>query len=321
MLKYLITGISGFVSRFFLEYLETNQIPAVVRGLDINNHDLQEHFFKYIKYEYEQVQLLDANKIEQILDKFQPDYILHLASYSSVASSWQDPIQSFQNNTNIFLNLLEAVRNMCYPVRILSIGSSEEYGNVNERELPITETQPLMPASPYAVARVAQEHLSKIYVDGFDLDIVMTRSFNHIGPFQRENFVIPSIVKQLLEIKSNGTRGKLIAGDLDIVRDFTDVRDVVNAYYMLLGEGIKGEVYNVCSGKGHSLNDIVKMLCKIMDIEVSLISDPSLVRPSELKTIIGSNDKISYNHDWKRKFSIEHSLRDIIDYWRSVLRL
>lgn len=318
MNKYLITGISGFVSRYFLEFLERNHIPAIVKGLDVNDHDLQEQAFEYIEYEFENIQLLDSNKTEQILDKFQPDYILHLASYSSVAASWKDPIQSFQNNTNIFLNLLEAVRNLNYPVRILSIGSSEEYGNVNDKDFPITEMQPLRPASPYAVARVAQEQLSQIYVDGYGLDIVMTRSFNHIGPLQRDNFVIPSLVKQLLKIKRNKGQGKLIAGNLQIVRDFTDVRDVVSAYYTLLHGGIKGEVYNVCSGIGYALNDIVNKLCNILDIEVNTISDPRLIRPTELKTIIGSNHKLSHTHGWEREYSIEQSLSDIIDFWKSV---
>lgn len=318
MKKYLITGFSGFVSRHFLEYLEGNKIAAKIVGLDLYDHDLKNKIFEHIEYEFENVQLLDINKIERIIDKFQPDYILHLASYSSVGASWKHPIQSFQNNTNIFLNMLEAVRKLCCPVRILSIGSSEEYGNVNAEDLPITEMQPLQPNSPYAVARVAQEHLSTIYVEGFDLDIVMTRSFNHIGPFQKDNFVIPSLVRQLLRINKGGNKGNIVAGDLSIVRDFTDVRDVVSAYYWLLKDGKKGEVYNVCSGEGHSLHELVNKLCRLLDIEVSVISDPKLIRPSELKTIIGSNKKISHKLGWKREYDIKHSLSDIVKYWQSI---
>ena len=201
MKKYLITGFSGFVSRHFLEFLESHRINAMVKGLDIHNPDFKEDHFKYVKYHFERIELLQNEKVEDIIREFQPDYILHLASYSSVAFSWKEPIISFQNNTNIFLSLLEAVRKFYLPARILSIGSSEEYGNVDQEDLPLTEHHSLKPGSPYAVARVAQELLSQIYVNGYGLNIVMTRSFNHIGPFQKDIFVIPALVKQLLEIK------------------------------------------------------------------------------------------------------------------------
>ena len=134
MKKYLITGISGFVSHHFLQYLERKKIDCVVKGLDIKDHGLPRGSFKHIEYSFENVQLLDAHKTGQMVAQFRPDYILHLASYSSVASSWKYPILSFQNNTNIFLNLLEAARELSQPTRILSVGSSEEYGKVEKKD-------------------------------------------------------------------------------------------------------------------------------------------------------------------------------------------
>ena len=280
-------------------------------------NDLKEDQFNFVEYNFENVELLQKEKIEDIIHQFKPDYILHLASYSSVAFSWKEPIISFQNNTNIFLSLLEAVRRFYPPARILSIGSSEEYGNVDQENLPLKECQSLKPGSPYAVARVAQELLSQIYVKGYGLDIVMTRSFNHMGPYQRDIFVIPALVKQLLEIKKKGGRGELTAGDLGIVRDFIDVRDVVSAYFLLLNEGKAGEIYNVCSGKGYSLKEIVDMICKILDVNVTLKLDPDLIRPYDNKIIIGSNEKITTNHGWKLRYTIERSLNDMIKYFKS----
>ncbi|MFA4915059.1 MAG: GDP-mannose 4,6-dehydratase [Syntrophales bacterium] len=317
MKKFMITGFSGFVSRHFLEYLENHHVESLVKGLDISYPEFEQGNFRSVKFEFERLDLLDKEKVENILYEFQPDYILHLASYSSVAFSWEAPIISFQNNTNIYLNLLEGVRKFNLPVRILSIGSSEEYGNIEKKDLPVTEEHSLKPGSPYAVARVAQELLSQIYTNGYGLDIVMTRSFNHIGPFQKDIFVVPSFVKQLVEIKKKKGSGKLVAGDLEIVRDFTDVRDAVSAYYLLLTQGKKGEIYNVCSGKGFSLKQIIDKICNILNIDINIHLDSRLLRPNENRIIIGSSEKLKTNYAWELKYTIENSLDDMIRYWQS----
>lgn len=320
MKKILITGFSGFVSRYFCEYLEHNEIRSLIKGIDIHDPDFKQESFKNIKFDFERINLLDKGKVENIIFEFQPDYILHLASFSSVAFSWKEPILSFQNNTNIFLNLLEAVRKLNISTRILSVGSSEEYGNVEEKDLPLIEDHLLKPVSPYAVARVSQELLSQIYINGYGLDIVMTRSFNHIGPFQKDIFVIPSFVKQLVQLKKSNTKtNQLITGDINIIRDFTDVRDVVAAYYLLLTEGEKGEIYNVCSGKGWSLKEIIDFISKILNIKVDVIVDATLFRPNDNKIIIGFNKKITSRLQWKVKYTIEQSLDDMIHYWEKQI--
>jgi GDP-4-dehydro-6-deoxy-D-mannose reductase len=317
MKKYLITGYSGFVSRHFLEYLDKNETYASIKGLDIQQPEFSHSPYKNIRLDFEKIDLLDQDRVESIIFNFQPDYIVHLASYSSVAFSWKEPILSFRNNMNTYLNLLESVRKLNQPVRILSIGSSEEYGNVDEKSLPLTEEHIPRPVSPYAVARVSQEMISKVYVDGYGLDIVMTRSFNHIGPFQRDIFVISSFAKQLVEIKKSGKNsGELITGDTSIVRDFTDVRDVVVAYDLLLKKGKTGAVYNVCSGKGRSLSDTIGIMAKILDINIHTRVNEKLVRPSDNKIIIGSNEKIKREVGWNMKIPLEKSMSDIIDYWQ-----
>jgi GDP-4-dehydro-6-deoxy-D-mannose reductase len=317
MKKFLITGFSGFVSRHFCEYLECNGIRSLIKGIDVHYPDFIQESFKNIKFDFERIDLLDKGKLENIIFKFQPNYIVHLASFSSVAFSWKEPILSFQNNTNIFLTLLEAVRKLNISTRILSVGSSEEYGNVAEKDLPLREDHPLKPVSPYAVARVSQELLSNIYVYGYGLDVVMTRSFNHIGPFQKDIFVVPSFVKQLVQLKEHGTATKeLITGDITIIRDFIDVRDVVSAYYLLLTKGEKGDTYNVCNGRGWSLKEIIDIISNILDIKVNISTDPSLLRPSDNKIIIGSNEKLKRTLQWRAQYTIEQSLNDMIQYWQ-----
>jgi GDP-4-dehydro-6-deoxy-D-mannose reductase len=321
MKKFLITGFSGFVSRHFMEYLEHHKIHAVAKGIDVHYPEFKPENFRHVKYDFDRIDLLDKGKVENIIFEFQPDYILHLASFSSVAFSWKEPNISFQNNTNIFLNLLEAIRRLNINTRILSIGSSEEYGNVSPRDLPLTEEHPLKPVSPYAVARVSQELLSKIYANGYDLDIVMTRSFNHIGTFQKDIFVLPSFVKQIVEMKHNGNKThQLTTGDITIIRDFIDVRDVASAYYKLLTMGEKGEVYNVCSGKGWSLKEIIDKICAILEISVHIFPDAGLFRPDDNRAIIGSNEKLKNAVQWTPKHSLEKTLHEMIKYWQEQLK-
>jgi len=317
MEKYLITGFSGFVSRHFLDFLEKSGTNASVLGIDVHEPSLKLDSFQHVKCKFERLDLLDKERVQEVIYKFQPNYILHFASYSSVMFSWKNPIQSFQNNTNIFLNLLDAIRLLNVDVRVLSIGSSEEYGNVTDQELPLREEQPLRPVSPYAVARVSQEMISRVFVEGYGLDIVITRSFNHIGPGQNEIFVISSFAKQLVEGSRSGSKKvPLKTGDLSIVRDFTDVRDVVRAYHLLLKKGRKGEVYNVCSGRGTSLAEILAAMGKRVGVQIEQTTDPKLVRPSDNRVIVGSNRRITQEVGWKPGISFEQTVDDLIADWR-----
>lgn len=311
--KYLITGFSGFVSKHFLEYLERNKIEAEIIGIDVHLPEFNYSKYQFIKCSFETVDLLNKEAVQKIIQTFKPNYILHLASYSSVAYSWKNPVNSFTNNTNIFLNLIESVRVTGCQCRILSIGSSEEYGNVSEKDLPLKEDQTLHPISPYAVARVSQEMLSKVYCTSYGLDIVMTRSFNHIGSGQKDVFVVPSFAKQLIQLsKDNPTKKELITGDTTIIRDFIDVKDVVNAYYLLFQKGKKGEIYNICSGKGTSLNDVIAILTGILNIDITHTINADLVRPNDNKIIIGCNEKIKRDTGWACNTSLEQSLKEII---------
>lgn len=319
MERYIITGSSGFVAKHFLDYLEDHNIKCEVLGLDLTNVK-PERDYKNVKYSTANVDLLNIEALKPLVLSFKPDYILHLASFSSVAFSWKNPTVSFRNNVNIFLNLLEVIRNSEINPRILSIGSSEEYGKVSPDETPIKEINELRPLSPYAVARVSQEMLSKLYVDSYGLDVILTRSFNHIGPGQKDIFVVPSFIKQIVSAKINGADSvDLVTGDLTIIRDFTDVRDVVEAYYLLLKKGKKGEIYNICSGQPVKLHEIIDLASGLVEIKAKTHIDKNLVRPNDNPLIIGDNSKLITDTGWGMRYSLKDSLIDIIDYWKGIL--
>ena len=317
-MRLLITGFTGFVSQHFLTLLNKEEPGSVVLGIDKNSPDFNFSTYADLAISFENIDLLNRAATDKIIDSFQPEYVLHLASVSSVAQSWHTPLDSFVNNTNIFLNLVEQIRLKKISCRILSVGSSEEFGEVTEKELPLTEEHPLKPLSPYAVARVSQEMLSKIYADGYSMDIVMTRSFNHIGPGQRDVFVISSFAKQLVQLSKEPSATKTITtGNLAVIRDFVDVRDVVRAYYLLLKSGRRGEVYNICSGKGIVLKDIISTMSELLGIHVDTFVNPELIRPNENKKVIGSYHKIKEELGWHPEIDITKSLSDIIQYWQS----
>jgi GDP-4-dehydro-6-deoxy-D-mannose reductase len=315
----LITGISGFVGQHFVDYLENNKIKANVLGVDVAENKLSRARV-WVTQSFQQIDLLCGHEIERVLFEFQPDYVLHLASYSSVAFSWKEPVLSFQNNMNVFLNLVETIRRLGINPRMLSVGSSEVYGNINQEHLPLIEESPLDPVSPYAVARVSQELLSKVYAEAYGFDLNITRSFNHIGPGQKDIFVISSFAKQIAEIKKQGLgRGVLQTGDLQIVRDFLDVRDVVRAYYLLLTQGTRGRIYNVCSGTGRALQEVVDEMASIAGVEISTKLNPAFIRPSDNRVIIGSNQRIYDDLGWRPEIAFQQSLKEILQYWDGLV--
>lgn len=322
MQKYLITGFSGFVGYYFVHYLNSvvNESTEVL-GLDIAEPPaFNDWNFSNLKIRFEAINLLDKDALYAAVKEFHPTHILHLAAFSSVGKSWQNPSECFLNNTGIFLNIVETVRLENIKCRILCVGSSEEYGEVQQKDIPIKETLRINPSSPYAVTKFAQEAMSECYVKGFDLDIILTRSFNHIGPRQKDTFVIASFVKKITQATLEGKKDfELPCGNIDVIRDFSDVRDVVRAYYLLFQKGKAGEVYNVCSGNGISLHDIIKQIAGIAKINVMPRTDPGLVRPTDLPIIVGSNKKIFDDTGWENEFSLKKSLKDIFDYWRSQL--
>ncbi|HAY33194.1 MAG TPA: GDP-mannose 4,6-dehydratase [Ignavibacteria bacterium] len=312
--KYLITGFSGFVSRNFIEYLDSRNSETEIMGIDLREPEMRYDLYRKLKINFQRTDLRDREKLCKAVYDFRPDYILHLASFSSVAGSWNNPCNSFQNNVNIFLNLLEVVRSIGSRCRIISVGSSEEYGEVKISDLPLSEDKIPNPTSPFGIARLSQEMMAKLYVEVYGLDIIMTRSFNHIGAGQSEKFAVSSFAKQLVELLKERKSEFIVAGDVTVIRDFIDVRDVVKAYYQLFREGKKGEVYNICSGYGISLQNIIEIMSNKLKLDITIKEDKSLRRPKDNPVIIGSNRKIKSDIHWNNEISLEESLTDVLNY-------
>lgn len=313
-MKILITGVSGFVGRHFLQYLSDNGIKAIVYGVDIIEPTYNITSYNgNIQVKFRKLNLLNREGIEELFNDFVPDYVLHLASFSSVAYSWKHPDESFVNNTNIFLNLVTAIQKYNINCRILSVGSSEEYGIVSENEIPLSEDAEIKPISPYAVARVAQEMLGKLFVNSFDVNIVMTRSFNHIGPWQDSRFVVPSFVERIKQIKESGNENGVIkTGDVNIIRDFVDVRDVVCAYFLLLTKGKVGEIYNICSGRGVELKEIIRMIADEIGVQVEPYICEQYIRPNDNPIIVGNNRKIRAELGWEPTIPLKDTIKDML---------
>ncbi|HTL32208.1 MAG TPA: GDP-mannose 4,6-dehydratase [Kofleriaceae bacterium] len=310
-MKYVITGCFGFVGRYLVEAISHAEPDAAIVGVDRSAPP--EDFPKIARAAT--FDLLDLAQLTAVIREEQPDRLVHLASLSSVGRSWHEPVQSFTNNTNIFLDAIECVRLQSPKTRVLSIGSSEQYGLVKQADLPLRETTQQRPLSPYAVARVAQEHLGDVYVRGYGLDLVATRSFNHVGARQSPQFVISALAKQFADV-SRGRASVIKVGTTSVVRDFLDVRDVVSAYLALLANGARGEVYNICSGRGVSIADVIGILADIARVKPTLETDPQLVRPVENEVVIGDHGKITAAVGWRPTITLETALQDVYDYWR-----
>ncbi|MDR1485063.1 MAG: GDP-mannose 4,6-dehydratase [Planctomycetaceae bacterium] len=311
MERYLITGVNGFVGQHFLKYLDSvdEQIEVVGIGLTALATG---YVPKNYSYRFEQADILVTDKILKIVNDFLPNYVVHLAAISSVRESLKEPEKVLVNNLCSLLGVLIPVqvvlKDRC---RILVVGSSEVYAESTE---PLNETSPCAPKNPYAYSKFTGETVVNMYCDRMDFDVVMTRSFMHTGTNQNEKFVVASFVKQLTDAKrQNKNSAELRTGNIDIIRDITDVRDVVRGYYLLLKRGRRREIYNVCSGTAVSLRAIIDMASGILDIPVSIVTDPQRVRPDDIKIVVGSNEKIRKDTGWQPEIKLEQTLRDMID--------
>lgn len=307
MRKILITGACGFVAQYMIRHILQQEPDAEISGIDVVPACQREA----PGFRYRQLDLNNREATAALLAELAPDWIIHLAAASSVSASWRQPAETFLNNTGIFLNIVEALHHFKLKTRLLSVGSSEEYGSYPPEKMPLSEEYELHPGNPYAVARVSQELLSRLYARSYGVDIVMTRSFNHIGPGQRDTFVVPSFVRQLVELARH-PGGALHVGNIEIIRDFLDVRDVADAYYRLLQVGHSGEVYNVCSGRGTRLRTIIDKITALLGIEVEIRIDPARVRPTDNPVIIGDNSKLRAATGWEPRHTLDATLQKMI---------
>ena len=314
-MRILITGITGFVGSHFAEY-------ALEQGAEVfgsyrwrSKTENIDHLAGRIRLV--ECDLRDVSSVQHLLDASRPDAIIHLAAQSFVGSSWQAPAETLLINTLSQVNLLEAIRQRSGRPRFLVVGSSEEYGAVYESELPITEDNPLRPLSPYAVSKVTQDLLGYQYFKSYGLPIVRSRAFNHEGPRRGDVFVTSNFARQIAEIEAGLREPVIHVGTLRTKRDYTDVRDIVRGYWLLLVRGEPGEVYNLCSGKAWEIGEVLDFLIGETHVRpIAVREDPERLRPSDVPVLLGNASRIQRAVGWQPELPFAQTLRDVLDYWR-----
>lgn len=290
-MRALITGSTGFVGTYLTDLLEDQDIE--VYGYELHNgQDLRN---------YEQ--------LRNTLDEIRPDYIYHLAAQAFVPESFTSPQRAFEVNTIGSLNLLEAVRNLGIKTKILLAGTSEEYGDGE-----VSEDSMLEPASPYAIAKAAMDQLGQLYTKSYGMNIVVTRAFNHTGAGRGEMYAESSFAKQIVEIE-RGKRKQFMHGNLESVRNYTDVRDIVRAYKLCID--LPSGVYNICSDQNVTMKQVVDSLEHIAGIELDRKTNPALYRPYDFSFKEPNCDKFKALTDWKPENDLQKTLHDILEYWRA----
>ncbi len=292
-MRVFVTGGHGFVGSHLLAHLE---------GLGD----------EVIAPDQHEVELADQDGLTAAVTQASPDAIIHLAALAHVGESWADPARTFAVNAVGTLHLLEAARRVAPLPRVLLIGSAEVYGPVAANDLPVTEDHRLIPVTPYAVSKVAGEYLGVQYHAGFGVPVVRARSFNHIGPSQAGRFVVSDIASRIVDAIKNGDTDAIRVGNLSARRDFTDVRDVVRAYRLLLTDGVAGEVYNVCSGVDVSIETLAKRLLALAEVDLRIEQDPKLMRPVDVPVFVGDNSRLRSATGWQPRIPLDDTLRDVL---------
>ncbi|MBZ5590243.1 MAG: GDP-mannose 4,6-dehydratase [Acidobacteriia bacterium] len=319
-MRVLVTGISGFVGLHLSEFLLAAHPEVELFGLRRWRSNPPTAAALGSAVGIVEGDLLDAPSLLRVLRATRPDVIFHLAASSSVASSWDTPAEMLQVNVLGTLHLLEAVRQMDLDAPVVLACSAESYGLVGEDELPIREEQPFRPVSPYAVSKAAADLLGFQYFQTFRLRTVRMRFFNHCGPRQSARFVISSLARQVAEIELGRRSPQIQVGNLDVRRDFVDVRDAVRAYWLAGERGAPGEVYNVASGQARAIRDVLDHLLSLSDAVVEVVFDPARLRPSELQVLVGDSTKFRTATGWQPEIPFERTLQDTLNYWRATLR-
>ncbi len=262
----------------------------------------------------------NVERLKNMVSDEQPDYLIHLAAVTTVGESFSNPSETYCINFQGVLNVLMALRECCFKGRMLYVSSSEVYGLLAEHELPVSEERPPKPLSPYAESKIAAEALCYQWSQTESFEIVVARPFNHIGPGQSERFAIAEFARQISAIKLGLAEPVIYVGDIDTTRDFTDVRDLVSSYFLLLSRGLNGEIYNVCSNSERSIRSLLKRMCELAGVNVELRADPARFRQSEQRRVCGSNVKLVADTGWHARFSIDQTLSDILSFWEKKTR-
>jgi GDP-4-dehydro-6-deoxy-D-mannose reductase len=314
-MRVLITGVTGFVGSHLADSLVARgdcELFGTYRWR--SRMENVEHLRGRITLV--ECDLKDGGAVRRMLAGVRPDRVFHLAAQSYVPASWMSPGETISANVTCQLNLFEAIRESGLAARVHVAGSSEEYGLVRKDELPIREDNPLRPLSPYAVSKVTQDYLAYQYWMSHRLHTVRTRGFNHTGPRRGDVFVTSNFARQIAEVEKGLREPVILVGNLEAIRDFTDVRDMVRAYWLALDRGEPGEVYNVCSGRGYTIRNVLDILRGLAQTKVDVRPDPGRLRPSDVEVLVGDCTRFQRLCGWRPTIPLEVCLKDLLDYWR-----
>jgi GDP-4-dehydro-6-deoxy-D-mannose reductase len=318
-MKALITGITGFAGSHLAEYLLAEHPDVEVFGTYRwrSRMDNIEHLRSRVKLL--ETDLRDYTSMYNALERSRPDFVFHLAAQSFVPSSWTAPNETLTTNVAGQTNLFEAIRSLRLDPVVQIACSSEEYGLVLPDEVPIKETNPLRPLSPYAVSKVAQDYLGYQYFQSYGLKAIRTRGFNHTGPRRGHVFVTSNFCSQVAAIELGLQEPVIRVGNIEAIRDFTDVRDMVRAYWLAVNHGKPGEVYNIATGHGIRIRELLDNIIALANVEVKIAVDPERLRPSDVEILIGDSSKFRADTGWEPRIPFEQTVQDLLDYWRKTL--
>ncbi|MEO8276534.1 MAG: GDP-mannose 4,6-dehydratase [Thermoanaerobaculia bacterium] len=319
MQRVLITGITGFAGSHLAEHILADRPGVEVFGTYRWRSRRENIEGIESKIQLIECDLSDMTAVRNALQTSRPDAIYHLAAQSFVPSSWVSPLQTLTDNISGQTNIFEAVRSLKLDPAIQIACSSEEYGLVLPNEVPIRETNPLRPLSPYAVSKVTQDFLAYQYFMSYGIRAIRTRGFNHTGPRRGEVFVTSNFAKQVATIEAGKAAPVIKVGNLDAVRDFTDVRDMVRGYVLATEKGKPGEVYNLASGKAITIRAMLDKLIALAKVEVKVETDPARLRPSDVEVLIGDYSKFHADTGWEPRIPFDQTLSDLLNYWRQRL--
>ncbi|MCI0413184.1 GDP-mannose 4,6-dehydratase [bacterium] len=318
MTRVLLSGIAGFAGSHLADKLLLDSTISVV-GIHHPAHALQ-HVIENPRFVIHYLDILNPDDLGHLIQEVSPDVIYHLAGMAHVHESWTNRRATIETNFLGTFHLLESCRNLAKFPKVLLIGSGECYGIVPQAEQPISEERPMVPASPYAVSKIAQEILGVQYAKAEKFPVYISRPFNHTGPRQKETFVCSAFAMQIAMAELGMSEPEIKVGNLTARRDFSDVRDVVAGYISIVKDGRPGEPYNICSGTAVSIQQILDILLSHASRKFRVVVDQERFRPVDMPILLGNAEKLKTETHWQPKYLINQTLLDLLNYWRKKLK-
>ncbi|WP_295084244.1 GDP-mannose 4,6-dehydratase [Ruminococcus sp.] len=302
-MKALITGSAGFYGKHLCAELEENGYEVIRCDLKAEDNIIS-------------MDIMNSDMVLDIISQHRPDVLVNMAGQANVGLSWKKPQLTVQLNTIGLINILEVVKNVNPKMRVIAIGSSDEYGNLKERGANVVEEMPVSPMTPYAISKQAQEQFALLYNKYFGMNVCMVRQFNLGGAGQAKGFMISDFASGIVEIE-RGQSEYLSVGNLESARDFTHVKDACCAIRLIAEKGHTGEVYNICSGYTHTAQEVLDKLISMAKVQIEVRQDPARMRPSDTPVVRGNHDKLTSHTGWNPKMNLDEIIKDALDFWRA----